>query len=92
MVELGTVSRGKTAVLLNFVQITSAPPPSSQFGKLVQFFSGVKIQDLKVSLELKTLYILYNILYIYNLKTVKISNYLHFGGNRLLLLIKNALI
>ena len=66
------------------------PPPAPQFGKLVQLFSDVKIQDLKVNLELKRLYILYNILYIYNLKTVLSSNYWHFGGNRLLLLTKNA--
>ena len=37
-------------------------------GQLVQLFSDVKIQDLKVSLELRILYILYNILYICNLK------------------------
>ena len=34
------------------------PPPFPQFG---QFFSGVEIQDLKVSLGLKILYIHYNI-------------------------------
>ena len=44
------------------------PPPTPQFGQLGPLFSEVKIQDLKVSLELK---ILYNILYICNLKTVK---------------------
>ena len=44
------------------------PPPWPQFGQLVPFFSEVKIQDLKVSLQLKILYILYNILYICNLK------------------------
>ena len=44
------------------------PPPSPQFGQLGPLFSEVKIQDLKVSLELKLLYILYNILYICNLK------------------------
>ena len=43
------------------------------------FFSDVKVQDLKVSLELKTRYILYNILHI-----------LHIGLNRLLLLTENA--
>ena len=37
------------------------------FGQLLQLFSQVKIQDLKVSLGLKILYIHYNILYIYNL-------------------------
>ena len=36
--------------LLDFVQITSPPP---QFGQLVQLFSDVKIQDLKVSLGQK---------------------------------------
>ena len=49
-----------------FVQITS--PPSPQFVKLVQFFSDVEIQDLKDSLGLKILYVLYIILYIYNFK------------------------
>ena len=44
------------------------PPPDPNSGNLVLFFSEVKIQDLKVSLELKLLYILYNILYICNLK------------------------
>ena len=44
------------------------PPPSPQFGQLGPLFSDVKIQDLKVSLELKILYILYDILYICNLK------------------------
>ena len=33
------------------------PPPSSQFRQLVQLFSDVKIQDLKVSLGLKILFI-----------------------------------
>ena len=41
-----------------------SPPPLPQFGQLVKLFSDVEIQDLKVSLELKILYILYNILYI----------------------------
>ena len=44
------------------------PPPWPQFGQLGPLFSEVEIQDLKVSLELKILYILYNILYICNLK------------------------
>ena len=39
-------------------------PPSPQFGHLVQFFSNVKIQNLKVSLGLKLLYIHDDILYI----------------------------
>ena len=39
--------------------------PSPQFGQLVQLFSDVEIQDLKVSLGLK---ILYNIQYLCNLK------------------------
>ena len=38
-------------------------PPDPNLGNLV-LFSDVKIQDLKVSLELKILYILYDILYI----------------------------
>ena len=36
------------------------PPPSLQFGQLVQLFFDVEIQDLKVSLGLKILYILCN--------------------------------
>ena len=44
------------------------PPPYPKSGQLVQLFSDVEIQDLKVSLELKILYMLYNILYICNLK------------------------
>ena len=48
-------------------QITSAPPPSPKFGQLLQRFADVEIQDLKVSLGLKILYILYDILYRYNL-------------------------
>ena len=45
------------------------PSPSPQFGKLVKLFSDVNIKDLKASLELKKiLHILYNILYIYNLR------------------------
>ena len=44
------------------------PPSWPQFGQLGPFFSEVKIQDLKVSLELKILYVLYDILYICNLK------------------------
>ena len=46
----------------------SPHPPWPQFGQLGPFFSDVKIQDLKVSLELRILYILCNILYICNLK------------------------
>ena len=51
----------KPAFLLDFVQITfpPTPPPSPQFGQLVHLFSDVKIQDSKVSLELKILYIIY---------------------------------
>ena len=44
-----------------FCPIYLPPSPSTQFGQLVQPFSDVKIQDLKVTLELK-------ILDIYNLK------------------------
>ena len=44
-------------------ELPKPPPPSPQFGQLGPLFSDVKIQDLKVSLELKILYILYDILY-----------------------------
>ena len=43
-------------------------PPTTPIRATWSFFSDVKIQDLKVSLELRILYILYNILYICNLK------------------------
>ena len=43
----------KTAVLLDFVQITSPPPTN-----LDNFVSDIKIQDLKVSLGLKILLLL----------------------------------
>ena len=49
------------AVLLDFVQITS---PSPLFGQLIQLISDVEIQDLKVSLRLEILLILYK----YNFK------------------------
>ena len=51
-----------------FFWILSKLPPLPQFGQLVQLFSDVEIEDLKVSWGLKILYIHYNILYIYNLK------------------------
>ena len=37
-------------------------PPPHDPGQLVPLFSEVEIQDLKVSLELRILYVLYNIL------------------------------
>ena len=59
----------KEKLLFFWIWMSKLPfPPSPQFGQLVQLFSDVKIQDLKVSLELKIKYVLYNILYIYNLK------------------------
>ena len=54
IIKIRDVLTKKTAVLLDFVQITPPPP---QFRQLVQLFSDVKIQDLKVSLGLKILYI-----------------------------------
>ena len=61
--SLGTVSREKTAVLLDFVRLW--PTPLSPIWTTFTTFSDVEIQDLKVSLGLKILYILYDI---YNLK------------------------
>ena len=49
--------------------LSKLPPPPPNLDNLYNFFSVVKIQDLKVSLELKILHLLYNF-YIYNLKTV----------------------
>ena len=46
----------------------NTPPPWPRFGQLDPLFSEVEIQDLKVSLELRILYILYDIRYICNLK------------------------
>ena len=60
----------------NYLRPLPAPPP--QFGQLVQLFSDVEIQYLKVSLGLKILYINYT--YIQLKKTILSSNYWHFGG------------
>ena len=51
--------------LLFFWILSKLPPPSPQFGQLVQLFSDVKIQDFKVSLELRILYVQYMIYTIY---------------------------
>ena len=39
--------------MLFFWILSKLPPPSLQFGQIVKLFSEVKIQDLKVSFELK---------------------------------------
>ena len=59
------LTKKNPAVLMDSVQITS---PLPQLGQLLQLFSDVKIQDLKVSLGQKILFIHYDILYTYNLK------------------------
>ena len=46
----------------------SPKPPLTPIQATWSFFSDDKIQDLKISLELRILYILYNILHISNLK------------------------
>ena len=46
-------------------ELPKPPTPLPQFGQLGPLFSEVKIQDLKVSLELKILYIYYIIYCIY---------------------------
>ena len=89
---LGKGSTKKKRFLSGIARIPQTPPPWPEFGQLGPLFSEVEIQDLKVSLELKILYILYNILYICNLKTVKSSIHWHFWRNRLFLLTKNALL
>ena len=43
--------------------MSKLPPPSPQFGQLVQLFSDVKIQDREISLELK--YYIYDIYILY---------------------------
>ena len=65
--DLGKTSMKKN-VFFRALPESPNPPPDPNSGNLVLFFSDVKIQDLKVSLELKILYILYDILYICNLK------------------------
>ena len=59
---------GKKTFSFGLCPNSPPPPPWPQFGQIGPLFSEVKIQDLKVSLELWILYILYNILYICNLK------------------------
>ena len=96
---LGMVSRKKVAVLLDFVQITS--PPSPQFGQLVPLSLNAKNVDLSDiqndSLSKSPLKSRQNTCFVghvYNPKKqfkLSSSNYWHFGGNRLLLLTKNAL-
>ena len=54
---------------LSFGFCPPTPPSSPKLGQRVQLFSEVGIQDLKDSLGLKMLYVLYIIIpYIYNLK------------------------
>ena len=68
--ELGTVSQEKTAVLLDFVQIT-LPPPSQQFRQLVQLFpTSIENQDLKITLYY---YMPYNTLYIQLKNSLKLK-------------------
>ena len=55
----GDLQTYKTTNKCAIVEQTLPPPLSPQFGQLGPLFSDVKIQDLKVSLELKnTLYTL----------------------------------
>ena len=49
-------------------ELPNPPPHDPNFGQLGPLFLEVEIQDLKVSLELKILHILYDILYICDLK------------------------
>ena len=66
--SIALVSKGRDQLKKNVFfwalpELRNPPPLDPNLGNLVLFFSEVKIQDLKVSLELKVLYILYNILY-----------------------------
>ena len=55
----------KKCILPSIARITPlTPPPCPQFGQLVQLFSDVKIQELKVSLGLEILYIIYRVLFL----------------------------
>ena len=92
--SLGKVSRKKVALFWDFVQIT----PSAQFGQLLQLFLNTKNIDLsdiqndslsKILLKLRQN--TSSVGRVQYLKTVYSLNYQHFGGNRLLLLTKNAL-
>ena len=66
----GDKGRGQRKKNVFFRALPESPkhPPLTPIRATWSFFSEVKIQDLKVSLELKILDILYNILYICNLK------------------------
>ena len=66
--SLGKASMEKNVFFRALPELPNPPPPWHQFGQLGPLFSEVEIQDLKVSLELRILYVLYNILYICNLK------------------------
>ena len=46
-------------ILLLFWILSKLPPPHPQFGQLVHFLSDAEIQNLKDSLGLKILYLLY---------------------------------
>ena len=63
-----SIEKKKTFSFGHCPNYLTPPPPWPQFGQLGPLFSEVKIQDLKFSLELRIIYILYNILYICNLK------------------------
>ena len=53
---MGRGQRQKNVFFRALPESPKPPPPSPQFGQLGPLFSDVKIQDLKVSLELKILY------------------------------------
>ena len=57
----GRGQRKKNVFVRALPESPKLPPPWPQFGQLGPLFLEVEIQDLKVSLELKILYILYNI-------------------------------
>ena len=62
-----TKGRGQLKKNVFFRALPELPKPP-QFGQLGPLFLEVEIQDLKVSLGLRILYVLYIILYICNLK------------------------
>ena len=66
--QLGKRSIEKKNVFFRALPELPNPPPMTPIRATWSSFSEVEIQDLKVSLELRILYILYNILYICNLK------------------------
>ena len=71
---LGKASIKKNVFFRALPESPNPPPtPLTPIRATWSFFPDVKIQDFKVSLELRILYILYNILYICKKKQIKVQ-------------------